>query len=1068
VGEQPAGVVTPTRGRGPATRLWLAGIAVRQLRARPTLAIAQLLTLAAAATLVASVVLIQQSATDQGLRASLAGTTQAANMIIERDGVSQARTYDAFQSDTAARVRSELGNSVIAGAQYARSSSLILSSIDGVAQGQPFSHISSVTSYAGLRDHVHLVSGQWPTDTRVGADWQLTASARATDDLATPLNFHVGSEYCFQYQAGGRGPLQAWCGRIAATWLPNDVTDPFWAGHVPETDVATGHDSFFQILTQIPNAIGSAVQQYVPDATHINAGNTGQVVGAVNRLRGEFSVSSNDIFTSGLDTTISAFLDRRDAASGPTTVTSVGLLVVALAAMGFAALQFIQGHSAQAALWRARGWPRRRVFGLYAVEFALLAALAVLPAILAAALIASAMAAATPGAARSVGQAIADAAPPTLVAAGAFLAILAFMAAVLSAPELTQRRPDRSSTRQRSLRRRATDVLLGVTGAAILVFVHFGGADSSGAGGQASGVVLALPVLAVGLLAFASLRLVGVTARVATSTRSLGGRLARWQVERDPAQYSRLCLLVTLAVAVGVFASTYAASDRAAAVDRADYLVGSDIRATFSAAASPPQLDALAASLPRGTRSAQVFRGAGRPGRSGTDATILGISGQDFWDVAYARSDFATQPLPSLGAAMAARDPDGLLVPGTPNALSMSVYSTGLDGRAMLELSDASGRTISLTLGSLGTAGWSEMTASLGAAATRPAYPVRVRAVRLELNGIRATGDVALANLRTGSGQVIESFAVADGWWQEAFAPNPAEGDVVPTATHLANGRPSLDIALDHDTVLVEPKPSGAPLPVLLGTQTMDDLGVSIGQAFPLHINTVDVQLVPVGSFEQFPTYYPARGSFIVAPMSSFLGRLGHQGASIPWANELWIGGVGNTDAVTSRLASDLDLQSTSIRTFAENAALNDPLRVGLRDELGLGFIVALAVVVIGFALHFLAAARTRSTQFAIMRANGVSEQLIRGSMVAEQLVVLVSGLVAGTLIGFALAWAVLPLFHFGTLPEDVTPPALLHVDPLTLALVVLGTGAVAIGVGSLVARAGSRVDVMGAVRSLS
>ncbi|HWD74925.1 MAG TPA: ABC transporter permease [Solirubrobacteraceae bacterium] len=1066
--EHPAGGVTPPRGRSPVHRLWLAAIAVRQLRARPTLALAQLLTLAAAATLAASVVLIQQSATDQGLRASLAGTTQAANMIIERDGVSQARAYDAFQSNTAARVRSELGNSLIAGAQYARSSSLILSSIDGVAQGQPFSHVSSVTSYTGLRDHVHLVAGQWPSDTRIGADWQLTASARATDELATPLNFHVGSEYCFQYQAGGRGPLQAWCGRIAATWLPDHVADPFWAGHVPETDVATGHDSFFQILTQIPTAIGSAVQQYVPDAGHINAGNTGQVVGAVNRLRGEFSVSSNDVFTSGLDGVISAFLDRRDAASGPTTVTSIGLLVVALAAMGFAALQFIQGHSAQAALWRARGWPRRRVFGLYTLEFALLAALAVPLAILAAALIASAVQAATPGAAPSVGQAIADAAPPTLVAAAVFLAILAALAAALSAPEMTQRPRGRVSTRQRSLRRRATDLLLGVAGAAILVFVHFGGADPSGAGGQAGGIVLALPVLAGGLLAFASLRLVGVTARVATSTRSLGGRLARWQVERDPAQYSRLCLLVTLAVAVGVFASTYAGSDRGAAVDRADYLVGSDIRATFSAAASPPQLDALAASLPRGTRSAQVFRGAGRPGRSGTDATVLGITGQDFWDVAYARSDFAAQPLQSLGAAMAARDPDGLTVPGTPNALSMSVYSSGLDGRAVVDLSDASGRALSLTLGSLGRPGWSEMTASLGSAAVRPDYPVRVRAVRLEVNGVHATGDVALANLRTGSGRLIESFAVADGWWQEAFAPNPAEGDVAPSAAHLANGRPSLDIALDHDTILVEPAPSGAPLPVLLGTQTMADLGVSVGQAFPLHINTVDVQLVPVGSFDQFPTYYPARESFIVAPMSSFLGRLGHAGGSIPWANELWIGGVGNSAGVTSRLASDLDLQSTYVRTVVENAALNDPLRVGLRDELGLGFVVALAVVVIGFALHFLAAARTRSTQFAIMRANGVSEQVIRGSMAAEQVVVLVSGLVAGTLIGFALAWAVVPLFHFGTLPEDLTPPALLRVDALTLALVVLGTGAVALAVGSLVARAGSRVDVMATVRSLS
>src|SRR4029077_17700543 len=118
-----------------------------------------------------------------------------------------------------------------------------------------------------------------------------------------------------------------------------------------------------------------------------------------------------------------------------------------------------------------------------------------------------------------------------------------------------------------------------------------------------------------------------------------------------------------------------------------------------------------------GTRSAPVFRGTGRPGRSGTDATILGITGQDFWDVADTRSDFAAQPLAALTAAMTARDPDGLAVPAATRRLSVSVYSSGLDGRVVVEVSDARGRDALLTLGTLGTAGWSDMSVSLDAAA---------------------------------------------------------------------------------------------------------------------------------------------------------------------------------------------------------------------------------------------------------------------------------------------------------------------------------------------------------------
>jgi hypothetical protein len=1046
----------------------LGRIAFRQLTSRVTLALAQAATLAAAATLVASVVLIQNQATNSGLRSALAGATQGANLLVEFDGISQAQPYDSFQRDTAARVRSELGNVLTPGAQYGRSSAQMVRTIDGVTQGPPITWNPSVVFYSGLRDHVHVVAGQWPLDTRIGNDWQITMSARATDDLGTTLAVHVGQEYCFgsTFNRGSAPP--SWCARIAATWLPNDVTEPYWAGHVPETDVATGHDSFFQILATLPPAVvNSAVQQYVPNPAQITAADTDRVVAAVNRLRGYYGVSGNDVFVSGLDTTVSAFLTRQSAAAGPTLVSAAGLLMVAVAAMGFAALQFIQGHIGQMALWRARGWSRARVWRLLTMELAALALLATPVAIVAAALISTLVGGSAPAAHLRFGwQAVSDASVPALLAMAVFLAILAAVAAVRSAPVLLQRRRDRFATRDRSWRRRAVDAALGAAGIGILLFIGLGGTGAAGEAGQATGVVLALPVLAVGLLAYASLRLVGVVARVLTVARSLSGRLARWQLERDPAQYSRLCLLVTLAAAVGVFASTYITSDRDGAVDRADYLVGADVRATFSSAASPPQLNELVASLPAAVGASQVFRGTGRPGRSGIDATVLGIEGSDFWNVAYSRSDFASQPLTSLTSTMSVADPDGRPVPGTPRALTVSVYSSGLDARIELQISDASGHTTILPLGTLGTAGWRDLTASLSASSVT--YPIRVRALRLVPTG-NATGDVAVQDLRTDSGTVVEPFATADGWWQEAFAPDTAQGAVTPSALHLRNGRPSVDVPVNLQTIILQPPPASRPLPVLLASQTMAALGLSVGQPFPLHVDTVDVELVAVGSFDEFPTYYPARELLIVVPITSFLGRLGEQGATSPWANELWLSVPGSRAAAVDRTVTDNSTLLTSFaRTDAENAALNDPLRVGLDTELGLGFIVALAVVVIGFALHFLAAARSRATQFAIMRANGVPELVLRRSLLAEQVVVLLSGLVAGTAIGLALGWAVLPIFNLGTLPEDLTPVSLFHVNPVTLLAVVLGTGAVAFAVGALVARAGSRVDVMTTVRSLT
>ena len=1056
----------PGRRAVPA-RLWLLGLAVRQLRSRPTLAVAQWLTLAAAGTLVASLVLIQQQATDQGVRAALGASGQPAGLTIERDGITGEPAYDSYQSATATTVRAELGREVLPGAQLARSSALVLASIDGVSQlGDSASVVSSVSSYAGLQDHVHLVSGRWPDGTTAGGDWPLTASARATDTVGTPLDFRVGSEYCFQYRPTGRPRTpEAWCGRIAATWLPNDAADPYWGGSVPATDVLTDRHSFFQLAAAIPDAVVSAVQRYVGDPGEISAGNAAQVIGAVNRLRGEFSVSSNDSFISGLDTAISGYLDRQDAASAPTLVLSAGVLAVALAAMAFAALLFIGGHAREMALWRARGWSRGRLLALAACQLGLLAALATPPAAVAAAAVTAMIGGGRSGAAGFGWAPISHALAPAAFAAAGFLAVLTVLAAVTSAPELSRRRSDRGPA-GRGWRRRGVDLAMVGGGAAILGFVHLG-AGEPGADPQPGGVVLALPLVAAGLVALGSVSIVGAAARMLTVTRSLGGRLARWQVERDPGQYARLCLLVTLAVSVGVFATTYAASDRAAAADRAGYQVGADVRATFSAASSPPQLTAVAATLPAGARSTAVFRGTGRPGRSGTDATVLGIGGAGFSGIAVTRSDYAAQPLGALVATMTGRDPDGLAVPGTPASLSVAVDSSGLDGRLLADLTDATGREVELPFGSLGAGGWTEVTASLSGTSPPPEYPLRLRALRVEVTGTRATGDVALAGLRAGATQ-LESFTKPDGWWRESFAPDPAEGDVTPSMARPRDGAPSLDIAVDHETVIVQPRPAAAPLPVLLAAPTLAGLGLSLGQPFPLHIDTVDVEMVPVGTFDDFPTYYPARESFIVAPLPSLLGRLGHAGDSIPWANELWIDTSAGTAPVTARLATNLDLTDTMVRAAVESAAVDDPLRTGIRDELTLGFVVALAVVVVGFALHFLAAARTRSTEFAIMRANGVPQSSIRGSMIAEQMVVLVTGLATGILLGLALAWAVVPLFHLGTLPEDLVPPALLSVDPATLAAAVLATGAAALLAGGLVARAGSRVDVMSAVRSLS
>ena len=277
-----------------------------------------------------------------------------ADILIGQSGAAQAAGFDAIQRDDSARVRAQLGNTVTPEAEFGQSLTLTARNLDCTVEGPPVKCKLSLATYAGITGHAHIVSGRWASDARDGSDWEFTASAHATDITGISLNLRVGSEYCFQYFGSNfqfvpptRSAPEIWCGRLVGMWLPNSVTDPYWAGNIPVSDVVVTHAAYFQSLAQIPDAVGTIDQQYAPDTASIRGSDADRIVAGVNRLRGYFSVSTNSVFVSGLDSTVSGFVARQDSASGPILVTTLGLLVIAVAAMGFAAVQLMQTHVAQ-------------------------------------------------------------------------------------------------------------------------------------------------------------------------------------------------------------------------------------------------------------------------------------------------------------------------------------------------------------------------------------------------------------------------------------------------------------------------------------------------------------------------------------------------------------------------------------------------------------------------------------------------------------------------------------------------------------------------------------------------
>lgn len=181
----------------------------------------------------------------------------------------------------------------------------------------------------------------------------------------------------------------------------------------------------------------------------------------------------------------------------------------------------------------------------------------------------------------------------------------------------------------------------------------------SGAGQSAPDPLLlvtpALLLLAGGLLVLRFFPLVARSgAWLAARERGAASMLAFSQIARVTAQFSRLTLLLTLSVALGIFALGFDTSIEANATYHAAYETGGDERISLdyiaSASAFANSLGARYAQLPGVTGVTSLYRTYAKVTTESDSQNIgtLGIDPASFGRVASWRADYARQPLAQL------------------------------------------------------------------------------------------------------------------------------------------------------------------------------------------------------------------------------------------------------------------------------------------------------------------------------------------------------------------------------------------------------------------------------------
>ena len=600
--------------------------------------------------------------------------------------------------------------------------------------------------------------------------------------------------------------------------------------------------------------------------------------------------------------------------------------------------------------------------------------------------------------------------------------------------------------------------------------------------------------------------------RAVARGRHLIGSLGARQLARRPLRYTRAALLLMLAISMGIFAVSYGSTWTDSQQDQAAYQVGTDVRTIpgrgpsavppWAQAATFGSLDGVTGATPLRRERLVVTRAAGA-------GELIGLVPEES-DAIRFRDDQASAPLADLLAPLAAGRPPVELVelPGQPARLRVSADiditslvqqtfdpETGegsvsqvplsvLDGRpvygASVVLRDGDGMLHRFTTDvvPLDPDGPEQVEVEIGAADTLAAGaqdlplhmtgPITIVEIGLQaaLPGLvfADDGTVALTSLEW-------SDAPEGDAWQPVGLASP--GDWVTTLSPAGQSFPA---TVPHDGLTVEltannpllgsgftigsPNEIGyldstidrfgeAELPAVVNRALLEGTSLAVGEVLGVRLFGQNRIVRITGAVDSFPTT-DAEEPLVIADLPTLELMRFAVGRQINLPDEWWIQtSDGEADAVAATLRA-APLTAISAETIDERTRIlsADPVALGIIGALSVGFVVAALFAVIGLAISAAVSARQRRTEFALLRALGLSGRELSGWLWLENTAVVTVSLAAGTVMGLVIGWVVLPFITVTQAGDNPFPPVLLEVPWGAIALLeLLAIGALGITV---------------------
>lgn len=223
------------------------------------------------------------------------------------------------------------------------------------------------------------------------------------------------------------------------------------------------------------------------------------------------------------------------------------------------------------------------------------------------------------------------------------------------------------------------------------------------------------------------------------------------------------------------------------------------------------------------------------------------------------------------------------------------------------------------------------------------------------------------------------------------------------------------------------------PLPALASAAFMEITELKVGDVVRTWVNSAGIDFRIAGTVRYFPTMYEElEAGYLITSRDLLLALFNETSQLLTNPNEVLIETDGST--TIDRLSSMVPMLAQSWEAESVQRALKaNPLALGLRSVTFFGSVLTILLSLVGFATHFYLSVRQREMLYGVMRAMGMSARQLYRSIVFEQAVLILTGLVLGTGLGVLLNQITMPRLPVSLGGRPPIPPFVPRADWLAV-----------------------------------